>query len=174
MKWVAIPFSRVSSWPKDWNQDSNTAGRFFTIWAITTSSSLGYTRFSSVQSRRTLKSHGLKHTRFPCLSETPRAYSNSHPSSQWCHPTISSSVIPFSRLQSFPASGSFPLSQFFASGGQSIGVSASASVLAMNIQDFRIDWLDLLAVQGTLSSNHSLKTNTAVQKYQFISAQLSL
>ena len=91
-----------------------------------------------------------------CPSPTPEVYSNSCASSWWCHPTISSSVIPFSsRLQSFPASGSFPLSQFFASGGQSIGVSALASVLSMNIQDWfhlGFDWLDLLAVQGTLKS----------------------
>jgi len=81
--------------------------------------------------------HGLQHTRLPCPSPTPGAYSNSCPLSRWCHPTISSSVIPFSsRLQSFLASGSFPMSQFFASGDQSIGVSASASVLPMNIQDW--------------------------------------
>ena len=81
--------------------------------------------------------HGLQHTRLPCPSPTPGAYSNSCPLSRWCHPTISSSVIPFSsRLQSFLASGSFQMSQFFPSGGQSIGVSASASVLLMNIQDW--------------------------------------
>ena len=85
----------------------------------------------------TLRPHGLQHTRLPCPSPTPRACSNSCPSSQWCHPTISYSVIPFSScLQSFPASEFFPVSQFFASGGQSIGVSASASVLPMNIQDW--------------------------------------
>ena len=84
-----------------------------------------------------LWSHGLQHTRLPCPSPTPRACSNSCPSGWWCHPTISSSVIPFfSCLQSFPASGSFPMSQFFASGGQSIGASASASVLPMNIEDW--------------------------------------
>ena len=98
----------------------------------------------------------LPHARLPCPSPTPGAYSNSCPSSWWWHPTISSSVIPFSScLQSFPASGSFPMSQFFAAGGQSIGVSASASVLPMNkylVISFRIDWLDLLAVQGTLKS----------------------
>ena len=78
--------------------------------------------------------HGLQHSRLPCPSPTPRACSNSCPSSQWCHPTISSSVIPFSScLQSFPASGSFQMSQLFESGGQSIGVSASTSVLPMNI-----------------------------------------
>ena len=124
---------------------------------------------------------GLQHTRPPCPSPTPWACSNSYPSSQWCHPTISSSVIPFSFcLQSFPASGSFPMSQLFASGGQSIGVSASTSVLPMNIQDwifrifqwisFRMDWLDLLAVQGTLK----IFSNTTVEKHQFFSAQLSL
>ena len=81
--------------------------------------------------------HGLQHARLPCPSPIPGACSNSRPLSQWCHPTISSSVIPsFSCLQSFPAPGSFPMSQFFASGGQSIGDSASASVLPMNIQDF--------------------------------------
>ena len=101
-----------------------------------------------------LQPHGLQHARLPCPSPTSRAFSNSCPLSQWCHPTISSSVSPFSScLQSFPAWGFFPRSQFFASGGQSIGVSASASVLPMNIQDwFWMDWLDLLAVQGTLKS----------------------
>ena len=84
-----------------------------------------------------LQPHGLHHTRLPCPPPTPRAYSNSCPSSQWCHPIISSSVVPFSScLQSFPASGSFPMSQFFSSGGQSIGASASASVLPTNIQDW--------------------------------------
>ena len=99
--------------------------------------------------------HELQHTRPPCTSPIPRVYSNSRPSSQWCHPTISSSVVPFSsHLQFFPASGSFHMSPFFTSGGQSIGVSASTSVLPMNIQDwisFRLDWLDLLPVQGTLN-----------------------
>ena len=81
--------------------------------------------------------HGLQHARLPCPSPTPGDCSNSCPSSRWCHPTISSSVVPFSSCpQSFPASGSFPMSQFFASGGQSIGVSVSASVLPMNIQDW--------------------------------------
>ena len=83
-----------------------------------------------------LQPHGLQHARFPCPSPTPRACSNSCPLSPWCYPTISSSVAPFSScLQSFPASGSFPVSQLFLSGGQSIGVSASTSVLPMNTQD---------------------------------------
>ena len=100
--------------------------------------------------------HGLHYTRFPCLSPTPGAYSNSCPLSCWCHPTISSSVIPFSyHLQSFPPSGCFQMSQLFASGGQIIGVSASASVLPMNIQGwFPLEWLDRLAVQETLKISY--------------------
>ena len=102
-----------------------------------------------------LSPHEPQHARPPCPSPTPEVYPNSCPSSRWCHPTISSPVIPFSCLQSFPASGSFQVSQLFASGGQSIGVSASTLVLPMNTQDwspFRMDWLDLLAVQGTQES----------------------
>ena len=88
-------------------------------------------QFSSVMSD-SLQPHGLQHTRIPCSTPTPRAYSNSHPLSQWCHPTVSSSITTFSsHLQSFPASGSFQMNQLFASGGQSIGVSASASVFPM-------------------------------------------
>ena len=103
--------------------------------------------FSSVQFSRSvmsdsLRPHESQHTRPPCPSPTPGAYSNSCPESQWCHPTISSCVVPFSSsLQPFPASGSFPVSRLFASGGQSIGVSASASALPMNIQDwFPLGW----------------------------------
>ena len=108
-------------------------------------------QFSSVaQSCPTLQPHGLQHTRLPCPSPTPRAYSNSSPSHWWCHSTISSSVTLFSsRLQSFPASGSFPMSQFFPSGGQSIGVSTSASVLPMNIQDwFPLGWTGWISLQS--------------------------
>ena len=98
-------------------------------------------QFSLSVVSNSLQPHGLQHARPPCPSPTPGVYSNSCPLSQWCHPTISSSVIPFSHLQSFPASGSFQMSQFFASGGQSIGVSASPSVLPMNIQDgFPLGW----------------------------------
>ena len=112
---------------------------------------------SSVQFGRSvvsdsLQPRGLQHTRPSCASRTPGACSNSCPLSWLCHPTISSSVVPFSYLQSFPASGSFQMSQFFTSGGQRIGVSASASVLRMNEISFRIDCLDLLAIQGTLKS----------------------
>ena len=120
-----------------------------------------------------LRPHGL-HTRLPCLSPAPRAYSNLCPSSQWCHPTISSSVIPFSScLQSFPASGSFPVRQFFTSGGQTIGVSASASILPVNIQDWfplgLTGWISLLS-----KGLSRILSNTTVQKHQFFSAQLSL
>ena len=97
-----------------------------------------------------LRPHGLQHTRLPCPSPTPGAYSNSCPSCRWCHPTTSFSVIPFSScLQSFPASGSFPMSWFFVSGGQSIGVSASASVLPMNTQDwFPLGWSGWISLQS--------------------------
>ena len=118
--------------------------------------------FSSVQFSRSVMSdslgpHGLQHARLPCPSQTPRACSNSCPLSQWCHPTISS-VIPFSScLQSFPASGSFPMSQFFTSGGQSIGISGSASVLQMNIQDwFPLGLIGLISLQWNIT-NHKKK-----------------
>ena len=113
-------------------------------------------QFSRSVMSNSLRPRGLQHARLPCPSPTPRTCSNSCPSSWWCHPTISSSVIPFSsRLQSFPASGSFPMSQFFTSSSQSIGASASASVLLMNISGlifFRSDWFDLFAVQGILKN----------------------
>ena len=94
--------------------------------------------------------HGLQHARFSCPSPAPRACSSSCPSSRWCHPTISFSVVPFSScLQSFPASGSFPMSQLFTSGGQNIGVSASASVIPMNIQDwFSLGLTGLISLQS--------------------------
>ena len=130
-------------------------------------------QFGSVaQSCLTLWLHGLQHARFPCPSPTPGACSNSCPSSQWYHPTISSSVIPFSScLQSFPASGSFQMSQFYISGGQSIG--ASASVLPMNIQDwFPLELTGWISLQSKgLSGGFS---NTTVQKHQFFGAQHSL
>ena len=118
-----------------------------------------------------LQPHGLQHFRPPCPSPTPGVYSNSCPLSRWCHPTISSSVIPFSRLQSFPASGYFQMSQFFTSGGQSIG--ASASVLPMNIQDwFPLGWAGWVSLQSKGLSR--VFSNTTVQKHQFFGAQLSL
>ena len=129
---------------------------------------------SAAQSCLTLRPHGLHHARPPCPSPTPRIYSNSCPSSQWCHPTISSSIVPLpSCPQSFPASGSFQMSHFFASGGKGIGVSASASVLPMNIQDsfplgFR-GWISLMFMELL-----RVFSNTTFQNHQFFSAQLSL
>ena len=118
--------------------------------------------------------HGLQHTRLPCPPPTPGAYSNSCPLSQWCHPTILSSVGPFSSCrQSFPASGSFPMSQFFTLGGQSIVASAPASVLPMNIQDwFPLGWTGWISLQSKGLSG--VFSNTTVQKCQFFGAQLSL
>ena len=121
--------------------------------------------------------HGLQHARLPCPSPNPGAYSNSCPSSRWCHPTISSSVIPFSsHLQSFSAPGSFQMSQFFASGGQSTRVSASVSVLPVNIQDrFPLGLTDLITLQGTLKSllqHHSSKASI-LQHSAFFIVQLS-
>ena len=111
--------------------------------------------------------HGLQHTRPPCPSLTPRIYPNSCPLSWWCHPTISSSIVPFSScLQSFPASVSFPMSGFFTSGGQRIGVSASASVLPMSIQDwFSLGLTGLFSLQSKGLSR--VFSNTTVQKHQF-------
>ena len=148
------------------------------IWIENNFLKSGYLSVSSVQFSHSvvsnsLQPHGLQHTRLPCPLLTPGAYSNSCPSSQWCQPAISSSVNPFSScLQAFPASGSFPMSQLFQSGGQSIGVSPSASVLPMNIQD----WYSL-GLTGWISLQSKglsrVFSNTTIQKHQFFSAQLS-
>ena len=118
--------------------------------------------------------HGLQHARPPCPSPTPGVYSKSCLLSQWCHPTISSSIVPFSScLQSFPASGSFQMNQLFASGSQSIGVSASPSVLSMSIQDwFPLGWTGWISLQFKGLSRVFVKTT--VQKRQFLGTQLSL
>ena len=118
--------------------------------------------------------HGLQQARLPCPSPFPRDCSNSCPLSQWWHANILSSVVPFSScLRSFPASGSFPISQFFASGGQSIGTSASASVLSMNIQGwFPLGWTGWIPLQS--KGLPRVFSNTTVQKHQFLTYQLSL
>ena len=120
-----------------------------------------------------LQPHESQHARPPCPSPTPGVYSNSSPSSWWCHPAISCSVIPFSSCpQSLLASGSFPMSQLFAWGGQSIGVTASASVLPMNTQDWSpLGWSGWISLQSKGLSR--VFSNTTVQKHQFLSAQLS-
>ena len=179
VEWVAMPSSRGYSQPTDWIQVFCIfliAGEFFTTEPLGKPNDFS---FRSVQVSRSIMSdslwsHGLQHAMLPCPSPTPRACSNSCPLSQWCHPTISSSVVPFSScLQSFPASGSFPMSQLFTWGGQSIGVSASASVLPMNVQDWSplgwTGWISLLS-----KGLSRVFSNTTVQKHQFFSAQLSL
>ena len=134
--------------------------------------------FSSVQfshsvTSDSLQPHESQHTRPPCPSPTPGVHPNPSPLNRWCHPAISSSVVPFSsHLQSFPASGSFQMSQFFASGGQSIGASASGSVLPMNIQDWLpLGWTGLISFLSKGLSR--VFSNTTVQKHQFSGTQLS-
>ena len=138
---------------------------------------VGY--LNSVQFSRSVVSdsfwpHGLQHARPPCPSLAPRIYSNSCPLSWWCHPTISSSVVPFfSCLQSFAVSGSFQMSQLFAWCGQSIGVSASASLLPANMQDwFPLGWTGWISLQSKGLSR--VFSNTTVQMHQFFSSQLSV
>ena len=120
-----------------------------------------------------LRPHESQHARPPCPSPTPRVHLDSRPSSQWCHPAVSSSVVPFSsHLQSFPASGSFQMSQFFTSGGQRIGVSASTSALPKNTQGWSpSEWTGWISLQSKGLSR--VFSNTTVQKHQFFSAQLS-
>ena len=159
-----------------WGRDQ---GRFKSMLPLPPSSQsfllilkFGSVHFSSSVVSNSLQSHGLQHARIFCLSPTPRACSNSCPSSWWYHPAISSSIVPFSSChQSFPASGSFPMSQFFTSDDQSIG--ASASVLPMNNQDwFPLGWTGWISLQS--KGLWRVFSNTTVQKHQFFSAQLSL
>ena len=131
-------------------------------------------QFSHQVMANSLRPHGLQHARPPCPSPTHGVYSHSCPLSWWCHPTISFSVIPFSsHLQSFPASGSYAMSQFFTSGGQNIRASASASILPMNIQDWSpLGWTGWISLHWKGLSR--VFSNTTVQKHQSYSAQLSL
>ena len=153
------------NWTETWSQATFSA--FFFNWSIVNLSSI---QFSHSVMPDSLWPCGLQHTRLPCPSPTPRACSNSCPCSRWCHPTISSSAVPFSsRLQSFLASESFPVSQFFVSGGQSIGVSASASALPMNIKGwFPLGWTGWISFQSKELSR--VFSNTTVQKYHFFGA----
>ena len=131
-------------------------------------------QFSCSVMSDSLRPHGLQHARPPCPSASPGACSNSCPSSRWCHPTISSSVVPFSScLQSFVVSGSFPLSQIFASGGQSIGVSASASVLPLNIQGwFPLGWIGWISLQSK-GLSRVFSSTTVFEASAFFTVQLS-
>ena len=135
--------------------------------------SLSSVQFSCSVVSNSLRPHEPQHTRPPCPSPAPGVHPNPCSLSRWCHPTISSSVVPFSSLlQSFPAPGSFPMSQLFTSGGQSIGVSASASVLPMKTQDWSpLGWTGWISLQSKGLSR--VFSNTTVQKHQFFSAQLS-
>ena len=130
-------------------------------------------QFSCSVMSDSLQPHELQHARPPCPSPTPGVHPNPCPLSRWCHPTIASSVVPFSCPQSFPASGSFPISQLFASGGQSIRVSASTSVLPMNTQDYSpLGWTGWISLQSKGLSR--VFSNTTVQKHKFFRDQLSL
>ena len=151
------------NFPKCLSKSSNvrTYSMYFLILIYSSVSQFSHSVMSD-----SLRPHEPQHARSPCPLLTPVVYSDSRPSSQWCHPAISSSVVPFSSCPQFlPASGSFPMSQLFAWGGQSIGVSASASSPSNEhpgLISFRMDWLDLLAVQGTLKSllqHHSSKAS---------------
>ena len=156
------PHKPIGSWKCLWNIEPTEH------W------SLASVQFIHSVVSNSLQPHGLQHARLPCLSPTPRAHWNSCPLSLWCHPTISSFVVPFSsHLQSFPASGSFQMSQFFASGGQSIEASTSASVLPMNTQDWSpLGWTGWISLQSKGLSR--VFSNTTVQKHQFFGTQLSL
>ena len=159
---------------KIWRQLSVHKQMIKKMWFIYTMKSYSSVQFSHSVVSDSLRPHGPQHARLPCPSPTPGVHPNPCPSSQWCHPTISSSVILFfSCLQSFPASGSFPMSHLFTSGGQSIGVSASASVLPKNTQDWSSsEWTGWISLQSKGLSR--VFSNTTVQNHQFLHAQLSL
>ena len=150
-----------------------TLKHYFKVSHLWTNSELCSVQFSHSVMPVSLWPHESQHARPPCPSPTPGVYSNSCPSSRWCHPAISSSVIPFSACpQSLPASGSFPMSQLFSWGGQSIGVSASASVLPVSTQDWSpLGWTSWISLQSKGLSR--VFSNTTVQKHQFFSAPLS-
>ena len=152
--------------------ETDCGGNWVLFWSVGPCS----VQFSRSIMSDSLRPHGLQHARLLCPSRVPGVYSNSCTLSWWCHPTISSSVIPFSfRLQSSPATESFPMSQFFALGGQSIGASASASasILPMNNHDwFPLGWTGWISLQSMGLSG--VFSNTTVQKHQFFGTQLSL
>ena len=177
LEWVAISSYRGSSCTRDQTCVSCPAGRFFTT-EPPEKPHIIYLQFSSVQFSRSvvfnsLGPHESQHAKPPCPSPTPGVNPNSCPLSRWCHPAISSSVIPFSSYpQSFPASGSFPMSQLFTWSGQSIGASASTSVLPMNTQDWSpLGWTGWISLQSKGLSR--VFSNTTIQNHQFFGAQLS-
>ena len=195
MEWIAISSSRGSTWPKDWSCVSciSCIGRrilypwatsevlcrwCFSVNIIVFPFSLGIllsqsAQFSHLVVSKSLRPHESQHARPPCPSPTPGVHSNSCPLSQWCHPAISSSVVPFSSCpQSLTASGSFQTSQLFTWSGQSIGDSASALVLPMNTQDWSpSEWTGWISLQSRGLSR--VFSNTTVQRHQFFGTQLS-
>ena len=147
--------------------------QFLWLFQWKSENSIQFSQFSCLVVSKSLRPHELQHARPPYPSPTPRVHANSCPTSRWCHPAISSSVVPFSSCpQSLPASGSFPMSQLFTRGGQSIVVSALASVLPMNTQDWSpLGWTGWTSLQSKGLSG--VFSNTTVQKHQFFSTQLS-
>ena len=145
----------------------------FCYFILSTKYGISSVQFSCSVVSNSLRPHELQHTRPPCPSPTPGVHSNSHPSSRWCHPAISSCVVPFSSCpQSLPASESFPMSQLLAWGGQSTGVSALASFLPKNTQGWSpLEWTGWISLQSNGLSR--VFSNTTVQKHQFFGAQLS-
>ena len=184
LEWVALSFYRRSSRPRDWTRVSRIVGRRFPVWATKEKDCL--TSFLFLQWPFLLiccsvaKAHAALCDPMACstpgLSLTPAVYSNPCPSSRWCHPTISSSVVPSSsRLQPFPASGSFPVSRLFSSGSQSDGASASASVLPMTIQDWSLGWTGLISCSSRDSSllQHQSSKASILRHSAFFIVQLS-
>ena len=169
MTWVTSSLSGLIA-SKYWRNIFSMSSAIPSIMAIDMAS----VQFSRLRVSDFLRPHGLQHARILCLSPTPRACSNSCPTRRWCHPHIASSVVTFSFCpQYFPASGSLPVTHFFASGDQNTGVSVSASVLPMNIQDwFPLGWSLWIFLQS--KELPRIFSNTKVQKHQFFGAQLSL
>ena len=173
--WSGLPFPAPDDLPDPGLKPVSPAlaGTFFSHWAVWEASLWLSVQFSHSIISNSLPPHESQHARPPCQSQTPRVYWNTWPSSQWCQPAISSSVIPFSSCpHSLSASGSFPMRQLFTWGGQSTWVSASASILPMNTQDWSaLGWADSISLQSKELSR--LFSNTTVQKHQFYSVQLS-
>ena len=170
-QWRILKESKNTHWTK-WKWKKNVWDLWDTV-NIVLKGKFKVLQFSRSVVSDSLQPHESQHARPPCPSPTPRVHSNSCPLSWWCHPAISSSVIPFSSFpQSFPASQSFPMNQLFSWGGQSLGLSALASVLPMNTQDWSpLEWTGWISWQSKGLSR--VFSNTTVQKHQFFGAQLS-
>ena len=169
LEWAAISFFRGSSWPRDWTQVFCIFREILCHWAIK-EAPMHVVQFSCSVMSDSLRSHELQHARPPCPSPSPGVHSNSCPSSQWCHPAISSSVIPCP--QSLLVSESFPMSQLFEWGGQSTGVSTLTSFFPKNTQGwYSLEWTVWISFQSKGLSR--VFSNTTVQKHQFFGAQLS-